>query len=73
MGADDDLLFPLSEPRELAESLMARAWDDDVADGERLLLEQAALVIQKLLVDLASLAERDEARQFRDWRRGAAE
>jgi hypothetical protein len=61
MEADEELSSPM--PRELAESLMARAWDDDVADRERLLLEQAALAIQGLLVELAAVSEQAEARR----------
>lgn len=59
---DADGTFPMHlPPRELAESLLSRAWDDDVADGERLLLEQAALAIQGLLVQVAAANERHEA------------
>ncbi len=61
MEADEDLSLPM--PRQLAESLMARAWDDNVADRERLLLEQAALAIQGLLVELAAVSEQAEARR----------
>jgi hypothetical protein len=63
MEAEDALPFPVPHPRQLAESLMARAWDDDVADRERLLLEQAALAIQGLLVELAAVSEQAEARR----------
>jgi hypothetical protein len=61
MEADEELSLPM--PRQLAESLMARAWDDNVADRERLLLEQAALAIQGLLVELAAVSEQAEARR----------
>ncbi|MFM7185755.1 MAG: hypothetical protein ACKO4Z_13425, partial [Planctomycetota bacterium] len=55
--------FDLPGPRVLAEQLLARAWDDDVADGERLLLEQGARMIEHLIVRLAVASERDEARR----------
>ena len=63
MEAEDALPLPVPHPRQFAESLMARAWDDDVADRERLLLEQAALAIQGLLVELAAVSEQAEARR----------
>lgn len=58
----DDAPLDLPAPRVLAEQLMARAWDDDCPDRERLLLEKAALVITRLLVRLAMAAEHAEAR-----------
>jgi hypothetical protein len=60
---DDDLPLDLPAPRVLAEACMARAWDDDCGDGERLLLEQAALMITRLLARLAMVAEHAEARR----------
>lgn len=54
--------FDLPAPRVLADTLMARAWDDDTADGERLLLEQAALTITHLIARLAMATEHAEAR-----------
>ncbi len=59
---DDDPPFDLPAPRMLADTLMARAWDDDTPDGERLLLEQAALMITRLVARLAMAAEHAEAR-----------
>ena len=59
---DDDLPLDLPAPRVLADTLMARAWDDDCGDRERLLLEQAALTITRLLARLAMVAEHAEAR-----------
>jgi hypothetical protein len=59
----DDLPFDLPAPRVLADTLMSRAWDDDTPDGERLLLEQAARVIEHLLVRLAIATEHGEARR----------
>lgn len=58
----DDPPFDLPSPRVLADTLMARAWDDDTADCERLLLEQAALTITHLLARLAVATEHAEAR-----------
>lgn len=63
MDADAELPLSVPPPRELAERLMSRAWDDATPDGERLLLEQAAVVIQGLLVELAGVHERLEAKQ----------
>lgn len=59
---DDDQPFDLPAPRVLAEQLLARAWDDDCPDRERLLLEQGARVIEHLLARLAIVTEHAEAR-----------
>lgn len=59
---DDDHPFDLPSPRVLAGTLMGRAWDDDCPDHERLLLEQAARVIEHLLARLAVVSEHAEAR-----------
>lgn len=59
----DDQPFDLPAPRVLAAALMARAWDDDVDDASRLLLEQAARVIEHLLARLAVATEQAEARR----------
>ena len=59
----DDPPFDLPAPRALADTLMGRAWDDDTPDRERLLLEQAARVIEHLLVRLAIATEHAEARR----------
>lgn len=72
MDANSELPFSVPPPRVMAEQLMERAWDDSCPDRERLLLEQAALTIQRLLVELAAVNERDEARQASNRRRGAA-
>jgi len=59
----DETPFDVPSPTVLADALMERAWDDDVADRERLLLEQAALTITALMrrcVDLAAAVERGE-------------
>jgi hypothetical protein len=57
----DDLPFDLPAPRGLADTLMARAWDDETPDRERLLLEQGARVIEHLLARLAVATEHAEA------------
>ena len=59
----DEPPFDLPAPRVLADTLMARAWDDDTPDRERLLLEQAALTITALLARLAMATEYAEARR----------
>jgi hypothetical protein len=59
----DDHPFDLPSPRTLAEACMARAWDDDTDDASRLLLEQAARVIEHLLARLAAATEREELRR----------
>jgi hypothetical protein len=61
-ATQDDPPFDLPAPRVLADTLMSRAWDDDTPDGERLLLEQAALTITRLLARLAMVAEHAEAK-----------
>jgi hypothetical protein len=58
----DEPPFDLPSPRLMADTLMARAWDDDTADCERLLLEQGALTITHLLTRLAVATEHAEAR-----------
>jgi len=60
---NDDPKSDLPAPRVLADTLMARAWDDDTPDRERLLLEQAALTITALLARLAMATEHAEARR----------
>jgi hypothetical protein len=62
-ASNDDAPFDLPAPRVLADTLMSRAWDDDVPDRERLLLEQAARVIEHLLARLAMATEHAEARR----------
>ena len=60
---NDETPFDLPAPRVLADTLTARAWDDDTPDRERLLLEQAALTITALLARLAMATEHAEARR----------
>ena len=61
----DDSPFDLPPPRELADTLMARAWDDDTAARERLHLEQGARGFEQLLARLAMATEHAEARTAR--------
>jgi hypothetical protein len=52
----------------LANRCESRAWDDDVDDASRLLLEQAADCIRSLMgrcVSLAAASEKREARRAR--------
>ena len=60
-ATQDDPPFDLPAPRVLADTLMSRAWDDGTDDDARLLLEQAARVIEHLLVRLAVATEHGEA------------
>lgn len=62
-ATNDDLPSDLPSPRVMADTLMSRAWDDDTPDRERLLLEQAAIVITRLLARLAMVNEYAEARR----------
>lgn len=48
-------------PVDVVQALMNRAWDDDVSDDDRMLLETAALTLQEALdrtVRLAAVIER---------------
>ncbi len=62
-ATQDDPPFDLPSPGVLADACMVRAWDDDTPDRERLLLEQAARLIEHLLVRLASVSEYAEVRR----------
>jgi hypothetical protein len=62
-ATQDDPPFDLPAPRVLADTLLSRAWDDDAPDRERLLMEQAARVIEHLLARLAVATEHAEARR----------
>jgi hypothetical protein len=61
-ATQDDPPFDLPAPRVLADTLLSRAWDDDTPDRERLLMEQAARVIEHLLARLAMVSEYAEAK-----------
>jgi hypothetical protein len=65
---DADKPYRLPAAVRLATYCEARAWDDDVDDDSRLLLEQAADMIRTLMarcVSLAAATERSEARRSR--------
>jgi hypothetical protein len=54
----------LPPPVDVVAALFQRAWDDDVRDDDRILLETAALSLERALdrcVILAALNERTEA------------
>jgi hypothetical protein len=53
----------LPAPLDVVQALMNRAWDDDVSDDDRILLETAARSLEATLercVRLASVVERTE-------------
>jgi len=65
---DADKPYRLPAAVRLATYCEARAWDDEVDDESRLLLEQAADMIRGLMarcVSLAAATERSEARRAR--------
>jgi hypothetical protein len=54
----------LPPPLDVVAALFQRAWDDDVSDDDRILLEVAALTLEATLdrcLKLAALNERTEA------------
>jgi len=53
----------------LASRCVSRAWDDEVDDDSRLLLEQAADMIRGLMARCVSLAAASEKREARRSRR----
>jgi hypothetical protein len=62
---DGQVEIDVPSPAAVADSLLARAWDDEVSDGDRLLLEQGAVAIQQLMgrcLALAAAGERREAK-----------
>lgn len=65
---DNDKPYTLPGAVTLANQCQTRAWDDDVDDRDRLLLEQASDCIRSLMarcVGLAAAAEHREARRSR--------
>jgi hypothetical protein len=53
----------LPPPSDVVQALMDRAWDDDVSDDDRILLETAAKTLEVTLdrcIRLASVIERTE-------------
>jgi hypothetical protein len=54
----------LGAPLDVVQALMDRAWDDDIADDDRQLLETAAKTLEHTLdrcIKLAQVIERTEA------------
>jgi len=54
----------LGAPLDVVQALMDRAWDDDISDDDRQLLELGAKVLEHTLdrcIKLASVIERTEA------------
>jgi hypothetical protein len=55
----------LPSPLDVVQALMDRAWDDDVSDDDRILIETAARSLEATLercVRLASVIEKTEVR-----------
>jgi len=53
----------LPPPLDVVQALMQRAWDDDISDDDRILLETAAKTLEVTLdrcIRLASVIERTE-------------
>jgi hypothetical protein len=53
----------IGSPSDVVQALMDRAWDDDVSDDDRILLETAAKTLEVTLdrcIRLASVIERTE-------------
>ena len=69
--ANDDADKPYTLPAAvtLASRCESRAWDDEVDDDSRLLLEQAADMIRGLMARCVSLAAASEKREARRSRR----
>jgi hypothetical protein len=54
----------LPPPSDVVQALMDRAWDDDISDDDRILLETAAKTLEVTLdrcIRLASVIEKTEA------------
>jgi len=66
---DADKPYTLPAAVRLATYCEARAWDDEVDDASRLLLEQAADMIRTLMARCVSLAAATEQREARRARR----
>jgi hypothetical protein len=66
---DADKPYALPAAVTLANRCEARAWDDEVDDDSRLLLEQAADMIRGLMARCVSLAAASEKREARRSRR----
>jgi len=57
---EHDDAMPLPPPATLAERCMSHSWDDGTDDESRLLLEQAALMLRRLLVRCVAVAQVDD-------------
>lgn len=55
-----DVPPPAPAPGVLADMLARRSWDNDVEDGDRLLLEWAADTIRQLVIDKVKAMSRAE-------------
>jgi hypothetical protein len=60
---NDDDAIALPPPAVLAERCLGRAWDDDVDDRSRELLEQAGLVLRQLMARCVAVAQVNERRE----------
>ena len=60
---NDDDAIELPAPATLAERCLSRAWDDDVDDLSRELLEQAGLTLQQLMARCVAVAQVNERRE----------
>ena len=60
---DDDGSLLVPAPELLAERCLSRAWDDDVDDRSRELLEQAGLVLRQLMARCVAVAQVNERRE----------
>jgi hypothetical protein len=68
-GIGDDDAIPLPAPAALVERCLSRAWDDDVDDLARELLEQAGLTLRQLMARCVTVAQANERREAAAWRR----
>lgn len=65
---DDDAIV-LPAPALMAELCLGRAWDEDVDDHSRELLEQAGLTLRQLMARCVALAQASERRDAAAGRR----
>ena len=71
-GIADDDAIPLPAPAALADACLDRAWDDDVDDLSRQLLEQAGLTLRQLMARCVAVAHVNERREAVAERRACA-
>lgn len=60
---EHDEPIPLPAAAKLAERCMSRAWDDGTDDESRLLLEQAALMLRRLMPRCVAVAQVNEGHE----------